>query len=208
MSVPPPPSQTLLVRFDTRHAQAHAAYLQTEGISSGLRYKAIDSKAPTWIALYETVSPDLPPPPPVDAEVEGGSMASRLERNSYTLSYSRTHPNTRAASIPADILYLLHVDLLPAREDAFTAWYDSEQTDAFTEVPGWLRVRRYRLHSHDSAGAARTVPPRRYLMLHEFNNPEFAETPEYARLAMGSERVREMTQALAGIELRVFELQR
>ncbi|KAJ7752570.1 hypothetical protein B0H16DRAFT_1545802 [Mycena metata] len=211
MSIPPASQSLLLVqsipaadiepgKLNDWHATAHAAHLAMAGITSGLRYKAIDGKEPTWIALYDTTSTDLPPPSETEQEV-----VSRLVRNSYTLITSRTHPNTRPTAIPTDILYLFHLDFEPEREDEFNEWYDGEQTDLYMKVPGWLRVRRYRLHSYDDE---QPQAPRRFFTLHEFNNPEFADTPEYMDLALGTERVREMTKAIVGIEFRVFELQR
>ncbi|KAJ7046372.1 hypothetical protein C8F04DRAFT_1387911 [Mycena alexandri] len=214
MSIPPASQSLLLVHsipaaniaaedFNAWHASRHAAHLAMAGITSGLRYKAIDGKQPTWMALYETTSTDLPPvhvPFAIEQEV-----VSRLERNSYTLITSRTHPNTRPTAIPADILYLFHLDFPPEREDEFNEWYDGEQTNLYMKVPGWLRLRRYRLHSYDDE---QPQVPRRFFTLHEFNNPEFADTPEYMDLVMGTERVREITKAVVGVEVRVFELQR
>ncbi|KAJ7819676.1 hypothetical protein B0H13DRAFT_1661221, partial [Mycena leptocephala] len=188
------------------HHTEHASHLAMEGVLSGLRYKAIDGKEPVHLALYEA---DIPLTDIASAsEGEFLAMAKR-EASAYTLLSCRTRPNMRPADVPAEFLYLTGMDITPAAEDAVNEWYGGEHTDLFMRVPGWLRVRRYRLHqhSHQELGERLGRVPHKYLAVHELNNAEFTETPEYTVLA-STERAKEMKERLLGIEIRVFELQR
>ncbi|KAJ7776880.1 hypothetical protein DFH07DRAFT_798074 [Mycena maculata] len=187
-------------------------------VHTGIRYKAIDGLHPAWLALYETASPDLPPsdaPPPPDLPT--------FSRSTYTLLSTHTHPHTRPTDLPAAFIYLSGVEIAPAAEAAFDTWYAGEHADLFAKVPGWLRMRRYRLHAHEELSrlhgskelgayhgnkesGVEQAPPR-HLAIHEFTNAEFADTPEFVALTETA-RVAEMKKSFLGLEFRVFELQR
>jgi hypothetical protein len=175
-----------------------------EGVLSGFRYNAIDGKQPAHLALYEA---DIPLTDTASASQGEFLAMARREANTYTLLSCRTRPNMRPTDVPAEFLYLTSMDITPAAEDAVNEWYGGEHTDLFMRVPGWLRVRRYRLHGHQELGEKLGRVPHKYLAVHELNNAEFAETPEYTVLA-STERAKEMKERLLGIEIRVFELQR
>ncbi|KAJ6616383.1 hypothetical protein B0H10DRAFT_2007252 [Mycena sp. CBHHK59/15] len=199
------PLETFNAWYDAEHMPAQAAIA---GFHTGVRYKAIDAQDPPWLALYDVASTDV-----LDsaaAQFPGASASANIlallptyERRVYTLAASRMHP---AVKSPHEFLYVASVDIRPDAADALHEWHDGEHTDAFSRVPGWRRMRRCVLHSHAEHGAAAQrgeARPLKYLVIHEWTNAEFADSPEYAALVAA---LSEMAQAILGLEIRVFEL--
>jgi hypothetical protein len=58
-------------------------------------------------------------------------------------------------------------------EQDMTAWYAEEHIPMLLEVPGWRRIRRYRLTR------ALDAPGPDFLSLHELAGPEVLEEPGY-----------------------------
>ena len=64
---------------------------------------------------------------------------------------------------------------VPAEMEAdMTAWYEQEHIPMLLEVPGWRRIRRYRL-----TGPAPLGPGLGFLSLHELAGPAVLEEPAY-----------------------------
>ncbi|KAF8194422.1 hypothetical protein K438DRAFT_2129450 [Mycena galopus ATCC 62051] len=191
--------------YDNEHVPT---LLKTEGVLGGRRYNAIDGKYPEWMGIYDATSPNLLLPDIPHSHSNSKSepesrLLADLEHHSYTLIATRTHPNMTPADLPADFIYASALDVAPETEDAFNEWYEGEHTDLLAKVPGWVRVRRYRLHrSQDDER-----PPRTYLALHEWRHAAFADMPEYVALN-STASANEMKEKLLGIEIRVFELQK
>ena len=61
-------------------------------------------------------------------------------------------------------------------EDDMAAWYEQEHIPMLLEVPGWRRIRRYRL-AGGSGGPGWSAPD--WLSLHELAGPEVLEEPAY-----------------------------
>jgi hypothetical protein len=179
----------------------------TEAPCRGIRYKAIDGEQPEWLALHQAPSIDaIATIGTSETEREVLSQLRTFTRSEYKLISSRTHPATQPTDLPSEFVYLSALDVAPAAEDAFNAWYHGEHTELFMRVPGWMRVRRYQLHTHHAFGTERqSVGAHRYLAIHEIKNAEFADTPEYAALLTTPQAV-QMRQSLLGLEFRVFEL--
>ncbi|KAJ7261140.1 hypothetical protein C8J57DRAFT_473169 [Mycena rebaudengoi] len=176
------------------------------GIHPGRRYKAIDQQQPTYLAFQEASSPELVQEGHVSSSGSDSDAMSKfamLNRRVYTLESSRAHPNI--TDIPAaQIIYFFSADILPAAEDSFLEWYDGEHTERFSTIPGWLRVRRYKLHSSEELGST-GKPPLQYLAVHEWSHAGFMDSPEYASLVVAP-KAAEMKKVLLGVEIRVFEL--
>lgn len=60
--------------------------------------------------------------------------------------------------------------------DEFDAWYEEEHVGLLMDVPGWLRVRRYRMLPNQEG------PPMTHLALHELAGPEVLAAPKRERL--------------------------
>ncbi|KAJ6527080.1 hypothetical protein B0H19DRAFT_1196401 [Mycena capillaripes] len=195
-------------KFNAWHDNAQTqTHLAAADVLNGRRYKAIDGRQPEWLGLYEATSPDIRPND-VASEREREVLAS-LDRSTYTLTSCRTQPDLPPDAFPADFLYMCNTDIASEAEDAFEEWYNGVHTDLFMKVPGWMRGRRYKLHSHQDSelvGSSGTVP-HKYIALHEWTHAEFADMPEYVALA-NTARAEEMKKVLLRIEIRVFELQK
>jgi hypothetical protein len=84
-------------------------------------------------------------------------------------------------------------------EDDLAAWYTEEHIPMLLEVPGWRRIRRYRLiRAMDGPGPD-------FLSLHELAGPEVLEDPRYRAAISTPWRDRVVASALRR-ERRVFGL--
>ena len=63
------------------------------------------------------------------------------------------------------------VEIDPAHEDAFNAWYHAEHYPALSRCPGVISVRRYRSAEH----------PHQYLSIIELESLAAAETEQYVK---------------------------
>ena len=87
----------------------------------------------------------------------------------------------------------------PESEDDLDAWYTREHIPMLLEVPGWRRIRRYRLiRAMDGPGPD-------FLSLHELAGPEVLENPRYRAAISTPWRDRVVASALWR-ERRVFGL--
>ena len=84
-------------------------------------------------------------------------------------------------------------------EDDLAAWYTEEHIPMLLEVPGWRRIRRFRLtRALDAPGPA-------FLSVHELAGPEVLEHPGYLAAISTPWRDRVVASALRR-ERRVFGL--
>jgi len=71
----------------------------------------------------------------------------------------------------------------PHDEAQFEGWYQDEHVGLLMLVPGWLRIRRYRVRSASFDGPAWT-----HIALHELTGPEALERPERTAARQGPRR--------------------
>ncbi|KAJ7149277.1 hypothetical protein C8R43DRAFT_1236593 [Mycena crocata] len=167
---------------------------------SVFRYKAIDGLHPEIFEVCET---------------DETEVVSRPESSTYKLESFRVHTNTRPTDIPATFIYVEFVTAEgKAADTTFRKWYGDEHFPLFMKVPGWLRVRWYRMTPDGSTSTSQTPTDGedadtvfKYLAIHELNNAEFPDSAEYIALS-DTPRVAEMKRTLRRVELRAFELQK
>ena len=121
------------------------------------------------------------------------AMCKRLLRFEGT----QITPGDAAAPEGAGGMLLNAINVAPAAEDDFNAWYDEEHIPALARVPGTLAARRYR--SGEAAGGTH-----RYVAIYHLESPEVArskawkaavDTPWSARLRPHfSDRIRILTR--------------
>jgi hypothetical protein len=77
---------------------------------------------------------------------------------------------------PAPVILAVSLSV-PAKSEAdLAAWYTEEHIPMLLQVPGWRRIRRYRLvRGLDGPGPE----PSSFLSLHELAGPEVLEEPGY-----------------------------
>jgi hypothetical protein len=156
--------------YDHEHGPAR---LTVPGIRSGRRYQALDDQKPPWLALYELDSPDVIDSPAYKAVAAGVSDRDRaitsalavLERRLYEQLSSDGSPDG-----PASVLLTVALSVPAGAEEDLEAWYVREHIPMLLQVPGWRRIRRYRL----LAGSAPD-----FLSLHEVAGPEVFDEPGY-----------------------------
>jgi hypothetical protein len=180
--------------YDNEHGPAR---LTVPGISAGYRYRATDGQAPPWLALYFMTAGALDSP---DYKALGPSASAReksILSRITTLDrrvYQQVSSDGPELDGPAPAVMAVSISVPAALEDDTLAWYTEEHIPLLLAVPGWLRIRRYRLTSG-------TAP--RWLSLHEIKGPEVFDEPAYKAAASTPWRNRVVDAAIAR-EKRVF----
>jgi len=185
-------SYSLVDWYDNEHAPAR---LTVPGFLSAVRYKSIDTKVPTWLAMYDMNSEDVLSTKEYAHLRETASQNERnvvsklmtLGRGIYSLVHSTSTPG---AEIRADapvrngkFLYAVHMQVVGTTdkanaEDAFLKWYFETRVPLLRKVPGWIRSRVYQLTGYTEMGGGskeKGVPdlvkrePMKFLALHEWD---------------------------------------
>ncbi len=187
--------------YDNEHGPAR---LTVPGISAGYRFRALDGQAPPWLAYYEMKSGVLDSPEykalwAAASPREKSIMSSlrTLDRRVYELVSDSGSAGLSGLSggAPAAVL-AVSLSVPAAMEDDLAAWYAEEHIPMLLAVPGWQRIRRYRL-------TAGTAPA--HLSLHELASASVLEDPGYRAAASTPWRIR-IVDAAIGRERRVFGL--
>ena len=179
--------------YDTEHGPAR---MTVPGISAACRYRALDGEAPPWLALYEmtygtTDSPEYKALAASASEREK-SLMSRIELGRRV--YQQVSSDGPEPDGPSPAVMVVAISVPPDVEDDMAAWYADEHIPMLLEVPGWRRIRRYRL-------TAGTAPA--WLSLHEISGPEVFDEPAYQAASSTPWRNRIVGSAVAR-ERRVF----
>ena len=180
--------------YDTEHGPAR---LTVPGISAGYRYRALDGQAPPWLALYETKagatdSPEYKALGP-GASAREKSVLSRITTLDRRV-YEQISHDGPASDGPAPAMLVVSMSVPPALEDDLAAWYADEHIPMLLAVPGWLRIRRYRLVSG-------TAPA--WLSLHDIAGEDVLNEPAYKAAVTTPWRNRMVGSAVAR-ERRLF----
>lgn len=160
--------------YDHEHGPSR---LQVPGLLGACRYQAVDDLTPRWLALYELDSPAVLDSAEYKAVVEGGS-----DRDKFIMShlgtldrriYTQLSDDGLGAGGPAPVILAVANSVPPQMEADMTAWYEQEHIPMLLEVPGWRRIRRWRL-----IGGSEPLGPD-FLSLHELAGPSVLEEPGY-----------------------------
>jgi len=163
--------------YDNEHGPAR---LTVPGFRGVLRYRALDEQKPTWLALYELDGPEVIDSPGYKAlagqasDRDKGVMAAlgTLERRVFEQISEDGSPVGR----PAPVILAVSMSVPAESEADLAAWYTEEHIPMLLQVPGWRRIRRYRLvRGLDGPGPE----PSSFLSLHELAGPEVLGDPGY-----------------------------
>ncbi|KAJ7765399.1 hypothetical protein DFH07DRAFT_810439 [Mycena maculata] len=196
--------------YDNEHAPLR---MTVPGFMTGVRYRAVDSKTPTWLTLYDIDKPQSANSDAYNALKDLVSDKEKaiwpkiagLSRRSYAHIGTFTHPDTIAEALPSKYVLSVSLEVEPEGEDEFNRWYDEEHMDLLAKVPGWQRGRRFKSVQFDQRGVLADKPVFKYLAIHELDNNDFLQTPEFKHATSTEWRDRVMKHCV-GRELRVFAL--
>jgi hypothetical protein len=187
--------------YDHEHGPAR---LTVPGFGPAYRYQALDGEKPPWLALYELDRPDVIDSPEYKALSANASDRDRsvaaglatLDRRVYEQISEDGSPVGR----PAPVILAVAMSVPEASEDDLAAWYAEEHIPMLLKVPGWRRIRRFRLtRALDGPG------PGSFLSVHELAGPEVLEDPGYRAAVSTPWRDRVVASALRR-ERRMFGL--
>ena len=190
--------------YDNEHLPAR---LTVPGFESAARYRAADGQMPPWLAVYEIEPGTLDSPAykalyanNSDREKSILSRLATLDRREYVLISDErpagSQAGSSAASGAAPAILAVSLSMQPGAEDDMNAWYAQEHTAMLLAVPGWRRVRRYRLTSGTGL---------EYLALHDVDGLSAFDSDAYKAAVSTPWRDRVLQQA-TGRERRVFSL--
>ena len=175
--------------------------LKVPGVRGGYRYGALDEAKPSWLVVYDLDRADV-----LDsAEYKAlGATASEHDKavgaGLATLDrriYEQISSDGAAPDEPAPVLLAVAMTVPAGAEDDVQAWYTDEHIPMLLEVPGWGRIRRFRL-VRGMDGAAPEL-----LSVHELAGPQVLEEPGYLAAISTPWRDRVVASALRR-ERRVF----
>ncbi len=175
--------------------------LTVPGFLGGYRYGALDDAKPSWLALYDLDSADALDSPEYKAlgasasehdKAVGAGLAT-LDRRVY----SQLSSDGAAPDEPAPVLLAVSMSVPAGAEDDLQAWYTDEHIPMLLKVPGWRRIRRFRLVRGMDG------PAPEFLSVHELAGPEVLEEPAYRAAISTPWRDRIVASALRR-ERRVF----
>jgi hypothetical protein len=163
--------------YDNEHGPAR---MTVPGITSGYRFHALDDAEPAWLAYYEFRQGTLDSPE-YRALAENASAREKSIMSSLATLDRRVYELISDDSAPGGedepdgfggppVVLAVSLSVPPSAEADLGAWYAHEHIPALLMVPGWRRVRRYRLLE----GGAPT-----YLALSEVESAAVFEEPAY-----------------------------
>jgi hypothetical protein len=187
--------------YDHEHGPAR---LTVPGIRGADRYRALDDLAPPWLALYELDSPDVIDSPEYKAlsahaserDKSIGAGLTTLDRRVYE-QLSSDGPGLDGPAGSAPVLLSVALSVPAEAEDDMAAWYTQEHIPMLLEVPGWRRIRRFRLVRGMDG------PAPEFLSVHDLAGPEVLEEPGFRAAISTPWRDRVVASALRR-ERRVF----
>jgi len=162
--------------YDHEHGPAR---LTVPGLLGASRYQALDDLTPRWLALYQLSGPGVPDSPEYKAVLEGGS-----DRDKFIMShlatldrriYEQISEDGPGGDGPAPVILAVANWVAPETVDEMTAWYEQEHIPMLLAVPGWRRIRRYRLVIPALSGGSGAG----FLSLNELAGPSALEEPGY-----------------------------
>jgi hypothetical protein len=182
--------------YDNEHVPAR---LSVPGFSNVCRFRAADDQAPTWLATYD-LAPGTLDSPAYKALADSASAREKsimsslatLDRRVYEL-VSDSAPD--AAGAPPVVLAVA-LSVPPSLEADLAAWYADEHIPMLLAVPGWRRIRRFRLTEG-------TAPA--HLALHEVASTAVFDDAAYLAAVSTPWRNR-IIESSIGRERRVFTL--
>ena len=176
--------------YDHEHGPAR---LTVPGFGRAFRYRALDGEKPPWLALYELDRPDVIESPEykalsANASDRDKSVAAGLATLDRRV-YEQISEDGSAAGRAAPVILAVAMSVPEDREDDLAAWYTQEHIPMLLTVPGWRRIRRFRLTRAldgpgpgDPAGAGGPQPGS-FLSVHELAGAEVLEDPGYLAAA-------------------------
>jgi hypothetical protein len=185
--------------YDNEHGPARLA---VPGIRGGRRYRALDDQKPPWLALYDLEGPDVIDSPSYkalasvvsDRDKAINAGLATVDRRVYEELSSDGSPGT---GDPAPVLLAVALSVPADAEQDLAAWYTEEHIPMLLAVPGWRRIRRFRLTRALNGSAPD------FLSLHELASPQVLEEPGYRAAISTPWRDRVVASALRR-ERRVF----
>ncbi|KAF8155462.1 hypothetical protein B0H34DRAFT_713316 [Crassisporium funariophilum] len=172
--------------YNNEHGPAR---LTVPGFSNAIRYKATDSRTPSWLALYDLASPAVVSSDGYKSLASKASDRERaliprlanLNRRVYDSISVLTNPTNPANCLPGGFILVVTMLVGPELEDEFNKWYEEEHMPDLSRLSGWLRGRRYKLVDSVEL-AAKPVDPKpvhNYLAIHEFDHDDYFDTAEF-----------------------------
>jgi hypothetical protein len=182
--------------YDNEHGPAR---LTVPGISAGYRFRALDEAAPRWLAYYE-MKPGVLDSPEYRALAASASareksimsLLATLDRRVYEL----LSDDGSACDGAPPVVLAVSLSVPPGKESDLAAWYCDEHIPMLLAVPGWRRIRRFRL-------TAGTAPA--FLSLHEMESTSVFDEDSY-REAVGTPWMKRVVASAIGRERRLFGL--
>jgi len=170
--------------YETSHIPARLAL---PGFIAARRFKAYEGEC-QYVSVYELENADAVTSEPyrVLKRKETALPATSFEARTLQLPgflrgiYRQVYPDTEYRMPDTEYLFMVAHDIPPDKEDAFTAWYDTEHLPAMLRVPGFVTARRFKLvHTQNSPGVQAQAARPQYLSLYDLADPNAVENEQF-----------------------------
>lgn len=170
--------------YDTSHITARLAL---PGFIAARRFKAYEGEC-KYVSLYELESEGAVASKPYLAlkRKEMSLPASSLEARTRGLPgfmrgiYQQVYPDVAYQMPDTQYLFLVAHDIPAQKEDAFTAWYNTEHIPAMLRVPGFVTARRFKLAQFQNTPGRQSSCPQ-YLSLYDLADKDAVENEQFMR---------------------------
>ncbi|WP_457947489.1 hypothetical protein ACTAQI_17285 [Pseudarthrobacter sp. alpha12b] len=165
------PGQVPVAEFHNWYDQEHVPLrLQFPEFANGYRFKAVDGLTPAWLATYDIDLAVLQNPLYQSLREQRSPHEQHIVENLHTLDrrvYSLEH---EAGALDGEPRYQVVVGLTSQAEDGLVDWYMHEHIPLLLQIPGWNRIRQYRLIE----GAGEQI-----VTIHDIEHPSVCETESW-----------------------------
>jgi hypothetical protein len=177
--------------YDSEHLPPR---ISLDGVHSARRLQAIDAALPGWAAIYDIDLAVLDKPEYTvlrdQRSAREQSVLDRLatlDRRTYELVADSADDPGAAVATPA-LVIAVSLTVPADLEPELHAWYTDEHTPLLLDIPGWARIRRYRLLDGDAP---------RWLALHELTDAAALRSAGYRHATSTPRRAELMTEVTA-----------
>ena len=180
------PGRVPLAQFHNWYDQEHVPLrLQFPEFRHGYRFEATDGLKPGWLATYDVDLPFLDTARYASLRTNRSLHEKQLMEQLETLDrrvYSLHH---EAGTLTGEPRYQLVVELTSRDEEGLLDWYLGEHIPLLLQVPGWNRIRQFRLVQ----GTAKRI-----LTIHDVDDPSVCDTALWRHATSTLWRERAMSQ--------------
>jgi hypothetical protein len=180
------PGRVQLDQFHTWYDLEHVPLrLQFPEFQNGYRFEATDGLKPGWLATYDVDLAFLGTARYESLRTSRSLHEKQVMEQLETLDRRVYSFHREAGTLQGTPRYQVVVELTSRDEEGLLEWYWDEHIPLLLQIPGWNRVRQFRLIQGSAP---------RILTIHDIDHPSVCETPMWREATSTMWRERAMSE--------------